>query len=215
MIALMRVAFPAKREVIGFPHLKFFFDLVKNKIEVNILKFTYLGRQARIGFYPRDHRCPQQLSEQIMLSLTSYFTKHHLRLQKIYLLPIVISISVYDIHEGFCLLLFCLTKIQAIICTHKKNIKGSFRNLNTMEKLHLRLMRAEFKKKKKKFYLCKENEHFKKNCSKRKMWLEKKGMFYISINFKSSLIEVSNNTWCLDYGVTTHVLHIMQDFLMI
>jgi hypothetical protein len=69
--------------------------------------------------------------------------------------------------------------------------------------------------KEKKCYFCKESRHFKKDCPKRKMWFEKKGMFYVSINFESNLIEVPNNTWWLDSGATTHVSHIMQGFLSI
>ena len=30
-----------------------------------------------------------------------------------------------------------------------------------------------------KFYFCKKVDHFKKDCSKRKIWFEKKGMYYI------------------------------------
>lgn len=66
-----------------------------------------------------------------------------------------------------------------------------------------------------KFYFCKENRHFKKDCPKRKMWFENKGIFYISINFGSYLIEVPHNTWWLDFGATTHVSHTMQGFFSI
>jgi len=63
--------------------------------------------------------------------------------------------------------------------------------------------------KEKKCYFCKESGQFKKDYPKRKKWFEKKGILYISVNFKSNLVEVPNNTWWLDYGTTTHVSHIM------
>jgi len=43
-------------------------------------------------------------------------------------------------------------------------------------------------------FFCKKVGHFKKDCSKRKKWFENKGTYYVSIGFKSNLIEVLNNT---------------------
>ncbi|RDX71089.1 hypothetical protein CR513_49602, partial [Mucuna pruriens] len=51
-----------------------------------------------------------------------------------------------------------------------------------------------------------KSDHFKKDDSKRKKWIEKKGIYYISINFESSLIEVPKNTWWLDFEATTRFL---------
>lgn len=57
--------------------------------------------------------------------------------------------------------------------------------------------------------------HFKKDCRKRKLWFKKKDNHYVYVYFKSDLIEVSNNTWWLDSGATTHESHIEHRFRMI
>lgn len=50
---------------------------------------------------------------------------------------------------------------------------------------------------------------------KRKAWFEKKGNYSAFVCFKSSLIEVPNNTWWLDCAATTHVSDMVQGFLTI
>ncbi|KAF1897865.1 hypothetical protein Lal_00032627 [Lupinus albus] len=66
-----------------------------------------------------------------------------------------------------------------------------------------------------KCFFCKKNEHYKKNCPKRKKWFEKKGKHFVSIIDGLFLTEVPNNTWWLDSGATTHVSHIVQGFISI
>lgn len=45
--------------------------------------------------------------------------------------------------------------------------------------------------------------------------LKRKGTFYVSVCFESNHIEMPNNTWWLDSGMTTHVSYVMQRFLSI
>lgn len=44
------------------------------------------------------------------------------------------------------------------------------------------------------------------------MVFEKKGIHYVSVRFKSNLIEVPFHTWCINSGSTTHVSNTMQGF---
>lgn len=50
-----------------------------------------------------------------------------------------------------------------------------------------------------------KNSHLKNDCLMRKAWFEKKDTYFISVCFESNLIEVTNNTWWLDSGITTYV----------
>jgi len=88
------------------------------------------------------------------------------------------------------------------------NIGKSKPSKKGKEKFNLKVRDAGVHKKRK-CYFCKRSGHFKKDWPKRMKWFEKKGIFYIFVNFESNLVEVSNNTWWLDSGATSHVSHIM------
>ena len=84
---------------------------------------------------------------------------------------------------------------------------------NKKDKTLLKVCKGQIHKKKCFFY--NKAGHFKKDCPIRNKQFEKKGTYYVSICFKSNLIEVPNNNWWLDSGVITHVSHVMQGFLSI
>lgn len=55
---------------------------------------------------------------------------------------------------------------------------------------------------------------FKKYCQKIKAWFKKKGNYYVLI-IESILIEIPNRTLSLDSYATTHVSHVMHEFISI
>ncbi|XP_015084217.1 uncharacterized protein LOC107027610 [Solanum pennellii] len=61
--------------------------------------------------------------------------------------------------------------------------------------------------------LCKKEGHHQKDCLKRKVWFEKKGIFSVFLCFESNLVDVPNNTWWLDAGAITHVSTMLQEFI--
>ena len=51
----------------------------------------------------------------------------------------------------------------------------------------------------------------KKDCSKFKIWLDKKGTQFSFVCFESNMVNVNHNTWWIDYGSTIHVSNTLQD----
>ena len=60
-------------------------------------------------------------------------------------------------------------------------------------------------KKESKYFFCKKKGHVKKECSKFKTWLDKKGTPFTFICYESNMISVNHNTWWIDSGSTIHV----------
>ena len=50
----------------------------------------------------------------------------------------------------------------------------------------------------------------KKNCSKFKIWLDKKGTQFSFVCYESNMVNVNHNTWWIDYGSTIHVSNTLQ-----
>ena len=65
-------------------------------------------------------------------------------------------------------------------------------------------------KKESKCFLRKKKGHMKKDCSKFKIWLHKKGTQFYFICYESNMVNVNNNTWWIDSGSTIHVSNTLQ-----
>ena len=50
----------------------------------------------------------------------------------------------------------------------------------------------------------------KKDCSKFKIWLDKKGTQFSFICYESNMVNVIHNTWWIDSGSTIHVSNTLQ-----
>ena len=65
-------------------------------------------------------------------------------------------------------------------------------------------------KKESKCFFCKKKGHIKKNYSKYKIWLDKKGTQFSFICYESNMVNVNHNTWWIDYGSTIYVSNTLQ-----
>nr|XP_048331623.1 uncharacterized protein LOC125422950 [Ziziphus jujuba var. spinosa] len=65
-------------------------------------------------------------------------------------------------------------------------------------------------KKELKHFFCKKKGHIKKNCSKFKNSLDKKGTQVSFVCYESNMIDVNHNTWWNDSGSSIHVTNSLQ-----
>ena len=65
-------------------------------------------------------------------------------------------------------------------------------------------------KKESKCFFCKKKGHMKKECSKFKIWLDKKGTQFSFVCYESNMVNVNHNTWWIDFGSTIHVSNTLQ-----
>jgi len=65
-------------------------------------------------------------------------------------------------------------------------------------------------KKESKCFFCKKKGHMKKDCSKFKSWLNKKGIPFTFNCYESNVINVNHNTWWIGSSSTIHVSNILQ-----
>ena len=65
-------------------------------------------------------------------------------------------------------------------------------------------------KKESMYFFCKKKGHMKKECAKRKAWLEKKGTSFSFVCYESNFTSVNHNTWWIDYGSIIHVSNTLQ-----
>ena len=99
--------------------------------------------------------------------------------------------------------------------------EGEKVNLNTFGKKRKNQAKRKGKihvqpgiKKESKCFFCKKKGHMKKDYSKFKIWLDKKGTQLSFVCFESHMVNVNHNTWWIDSGCTIHVsntLHGMQN----
>ena len=61
-----------------------------------------------------------------------------------------------------------------------------------------------------KCFFCKKKGRMKKDCSKFKIWLDKKGTQFYFVCYKSNMVNVNHNTWWIDSGSTIHVSNTLQ-----
>ena len=64
-------------------------------------------------------------------------------------------------------------------------------------------------KKESKCFFCKKR-HMKKDCSKFKIWLDKKGTQFSFVCYESNMVNVNHNTRWIDFGSTIHVSNTLQ-----
>ena len=60
-------------------------------------------------------------------------------------------------------------------------------------------------KKESKYFFCKKKGHMKKDYSKFKIWLDKKGNQFSFVYYESNMVNVNHNTWWIDFGSTIYV----------
>ena len=65
-------------------------------------------------------------------------------------------------------------------------------------------------KKESKCFFYKKKGHIKKDYSKFKIWLDKKGTQFSFVYFESNMVNVNHNTWWIDYDSTIHVSNTLQ-----
>ena len=65
-------------------------------------------------------------------------------------------------------------------------------------------------KKESKCFFCKKKGHMKKDGSKFKIWLDKKGTQFSFVCYESNMVNVNHNTWWIDSGSTILVSNTLQ-----
>ena len=90
------------------------------------------------------------------------------------------------------------------LTTFGKKIKDKIKEKG---KIHVH---PSIKKELKYFFFCKKKGHMKKDCSKFKIWLDKKGTQFSFICYESNMVNVNHNTWWIDFGSTIHVSNTFQ-----
>ena len=65
-------------------------------------------------------------------------------------------------------------------------------------------------KKESKCFFYKKKGHMKKDYSKFKIWLDKKGTQFSFVCYESYMVNVNHNTWWIDSGSTIHVSNTLQ-----
>ena len=65
-------------------------------------------------------------------------------------------------------------------------------------------------KKESKCFFGKKKGHMKKDCSKFKIWLDKKGTQFSFVCYESNMVNVNHSTWWIDSGSTIHVSNTLQ-----
>ena len=96
--------------------------------------------------------------------------------------------------------------------------KGEKVNLTTFRKKRKDQVKEKGKilvhpsiKKKSKCFFFKKKGHMKKDCSKLKIWLDKKGTQFSFVCYESNMVNVNHNTWWIDFGSIIHVSNTLQD----
>ena len=103
-----------------------------------------------------------------------------------------------------------LKSVNLVVCENEKE-KGN-KGKSVPKENYKRVQMKHYDTKGNCFF-CKKKGHMKKDCTKYKKWLEKKGNLLSHVCYESNFVKVSDNTWWINSSSKIHITNTVQGFL--